>query len=195
MKIFLFLICLVGLAVFFPLSATAQTRDFLTDSEIEIIRDAQQIDQRIDVLIHAVDRRFSVLRATNASGAGKPEAKAWGSQPEGTRIQLLVDIKRILQKAIDDIDNLSKRPDSIVLYPEEKGKKPKSYAELFPKAVRSLAAAADRYKPALKSLLDQTKDEMEKGPILDSLDMCDQITAAVAKLPAEVEKEKKKGKN
>ena len=178
---------LVACAACFPLAATAQSRDFLTDDEIELIREAQQIDQRIDVLIHAVDRRLGVLKV-NAGGSAKPETKAWGALPDGTRMQLVVDIKRILQKAIDDIDNLSERPDSMVIQLDTKDKKPKGFAELFPKAVHSLSTAADRYKPALKSLLDQTKNEIEKGPILDSLDMCDQITAAVTKLSAEAPK-------
>ena len=191
MKICFFLICLIALAAFSSISTTAQTRDFLTDDEIELVRDAQQIDQRIAVLTHAVDRRFSLLKV-NVGGSAKPETKAWGSLPKGTRMQLLVDIKRILQKAIDDIDNLSERPDSMVVQPDEKKdeKKPQGFAELFPIAVRSLAAAADRYKPPLKTLLDQTKDEIEKGPILDSLEMCDEISAAAAKIPAEVKKEK-----
>ncbi len=119
MKICFFLICLIALAAFSHLPALAQTRDFLTDDEIELVRDAQQIDQRMEVLTHAADRRFGVLRV-NVGGSAKPEVKAWGSLPDGTRMQLLVDIKRILQKAIDDIDNLSQRPDSMVVQPDEK---------------------------------------------------------------------------
>ncbi len=189
MKICFFLICLIAFAAFAPLRLAAQSRDFLTESEIELIRDAQQIDQRVDVLIHAADRRFGVLKV-NVGGGTKPESKAWGPLPEGTRMQLSLDIKRILQKAIDDIDNLSERPDSMVVNidDEKSKKKPPSFAELFPKAVRHLATASDRFKPALKMLLDQTKDEMEKGPILDSLEMCAEISAAATKLSAEVPK-------
>lgn len=181
-----FFLTLITCATFFSANAAAQSRDFLTDDEVEIIRDAQQIDQRIDVLIHAIDRRFSVLKV-NMALPGKPETKAWGTLPQGTRLELLVDIKRILQKAIDDIDNISDRPDSMVLQPDEKDKKkPRGFADLFPKAVRSLAAAAERYKPVLKSELDKTKEQWEKGPILDSLDLCDQITASLAKLILDV---------
>ena len=42
-------------------SISAQRRDFLTDEEIEIVRDAQDIDARIDVLVKMMDRRFGVL--------------------------------------------------------------------------------------------------------------------------------------
>ncbi len=196
MKICFFLICLIALAAFAPVRTAAQSRDYLTESEIELIRDAQQIDQRVDVLIHAADRRFGLLKVS-VGASTKPETKAWGLLPEGTRMQLLLDIKRILQKAIDDIDNLSERPDSMVVNIDDEKNKRKlpSFSELFPKAVRSLAAASERYKPALKTLLDQTKEEVEKGPILDSLDMCSEISAATTKLPApkppaEVKKEK-----
>jgi hypothetical protein len=171
-----------------PLPATAQ-RDYLTDEEIELVRDAQQIDERIDVLVQAIDRRFGAIQI-NVGLAGKRPSGEWGELPKGTRAEMLFDIRRILQKAIDDIDNLSERPDSMVVNPEEK-KKPKGFAELFPKAVRKLDAAARRYQPALKSALDTTKDAAEQGSIIASLEMCDQITAAVTKLPAEV----KKGKN
>ncbi len=182
MKFWFTIFCLIfGGAALLPSAAFAQSRDFLTDDEVEMIRDAQQIDQRIDVLTHAIDRRLGVLKI-NAGEVSKKESEKWGALPAGTRLQLLNDVKRILQKAIDDIDNLAERPASMVADEPEKGKKPKSYAELFPKAVRSIAAAANRYKPALKAELDKTTDNLEKGVILASLDMCEEIAAAAGKL-------------
>ncbi len=164
----------------FSTSATAQHREYFTDEEIELIRDNQQIDNRIDVLVKAIDRRFGVLNiSVNGS---KKEGKEWGNLPTGTRSELLSDIRNILQKAIDDIDNLSARPDSMVLTVEEREKKPKGFSDLFPKAVRSLAKAAERYKPALKQTLDTTKDQREKGLILDMIDMCSDIIESVKKL-------------
>jgi len=171
-------------------SASAQ-RDYLTPEEIELIRDAQEIDRRVDVLIHAIDRRLQVL---NASAAGKPiskkDSEKWGSPPEGTRFELLLDIKRILQKAIDDIDNLADRPESAVISPNRDPRENKGYAVLFPKAVKTLASAAERWKPVLKAEMGRATDSAEKGSILDSIDMCDQITAAVPKLPADAPKKK-----
>jgi hypothetical protein len=163
-------------------AVAAQTRDYFTDPEIELIRDAQQIDKRIDVLTKTIDRRFAVLKI-NAGGSA-PEGKDWGALPTGTRVELLSDIRNILQKAIDDIDNLSARPDSMVIDPEaaKDKKKQKGFSDLFPKAVKSLAAAARRYEPALKQSLDTAKDEHEKGLIADSLDLCDEIIAAEPKL-------------
>ena len=107
----------------FTTAVSAQSRDFLTAEEVEIIRDAQQIDDRMSVLVKAMDRRFAALNAAVSSpvaGKEKKDDREWGKSPTGTRIELLGDIKRIMQKAIDDIDNLAERPDSMVVDPEEK---------------------------------------------------------------------------
>jgi len=186
------LILIVFIGILLSSAAMAQTRDYLTDDEIELVRDAQAIDQRIDVLTHAIDRRLSVLNlgGTVPTDRGKNSDK-WGPLPTGTRSDLLSDINRILQKAIDDIDNLAERPDSATL-PYEGDKKPKPTSELFPKAVRKLAAAAKRYGPALEAEQSLTKDAHEKGLIAASLEMCGDIIASVAKLPAEAVKQKGK---
>lgn len=173
----------------------AQSRDFLTAEEIEIVREAQQIDDRMVVLIKAIDRRFAALNvpvSVPAVGKEKKDDKEWGKAPTGTRAELLYDIKGILQKAVDDIDNLAERPDSMVIDPDDKSdkKNPKTFAALFPKAVRSLAAAATRYQPVLKAELDRSTDNRENGLIQATIDLCSDIIASVAKLPAAIKKEK-----
>lgn len=194
-------IFLAALAALLLLPATILCqRDYFTPEEVEIIRDAQQIDQRIEVLTHAIDRRFAVLNINVQAPAYKQEKGVdWGPAPTGTRLELLIDIKRILQKAVDDIDNLSERPNSMVVAePDPKDTKPKKqkgFADLFPVAVRSLAAAAGDYGPVLKAELDKTKDPAEKGAILDSLELCDEIVAAVKKLPDPPAVDPKKTKN
>jgi len=170
--------------------ADAQRRDFLTDAETEIIRDSQDIDMRVDVLTKMIDRRFAALKID--VGGWKPPAKqsdTWGDEPAGTRLQLLTDIKRLLQKAVDDIDDVSEHDANAQTQNKTTGK-------LFPKAVRSLSAAASRYSPVLKNAVksvDPKSEEAEKerGTMLDSIDLCDQIIEAAAKIPAEL-KEKKK---
>lgn len=173
------------LSIHYSPTAVYGQRDYFTEAEIELIRDAQQIDHRIDVLIHAIDRRFGVIKV-NVGAPAKKESDDWGELPTGTRLEMLADIKKILRKAIEDIDNLAERPASLVVNPDEK--KPKGYSELFPKAVRALAAAAERYRPALKIELDKSTEPAEKGAILSTLEMCDEIIAAVAKLPAPAKK-------
>ncbi|MEQ1641981.1 MAG: hypothetical protein ABL959_00885 [Pyrinomonadaceae bacterium] len=187
-----FALAIIAAIVIFPTLASAQ-RDYVTAEEIELIREAQEIDHRIDILVHAIDRRFAALKLEVAPPKRPKKDETWGALPTGTRLELLYDVKRILQKAIDDIDSLSERPDSAVVYVDPKDpkeKKSKGFAELFPKAVRNLAAAAKRYGPVLKAELDKKNEMGETGSILDSLEMCDEIIAAVAKLPAETKKSK-----
>jgi hypothetical protein len=192
MKSAFFLSCaIVFWFIAFPQTAAAQ-RDYFTAQEIEMIRDAQRIDDRINLLTKIIDRRFAALNVEVGGAKISPkDAEKWGVLPESTRQELLLDIKRILQKAIDDIDSLAERPESAILPDPDDKKAKQSFADLFPKAVRSLAAAAKRYQPALKAELDKPNDNAEKGSVLASLDFCDQIIAAVAKLPAQVEQAKK----
>jgi hypothetical protein len=180
-KLSLIFIFVIGLAA--PSSVLGQ-RDYLTPEEIEIVRDSQEIDTRIEVLTQAMDRRFEVLKLD--VGAPKVKKKGeWGELPQGTRQELFLDINRLLQKAVDDIDNLAERPNSAVIPDPEKRKGDTSYATLFPRAVRSLAGAATRYVPVLKAQLDAVGNSSEKGSILSSLDLCKQIIDSVSKLPAE----------
>ena len=165
-------------------AAEAQKRrDFMTSNEIEVIRDAQDIDERIEMLTRMIDRRFFVLKVPVAGwkDAGKV-SETWGDLPEGTRPQLFGDIYQLLQKAVDDIDNLAAHPDSAPV--RDKGdKKAKKDPGRFGVAVRSLAAAAERYSTAFRAEIDKTDVEMEKGPLLNSIALCDQIIEASSRLP------------
>ncbi len=192
---FRFVAALLALAVSivaFSSSAAAQRRDFMTEEEIEIVRDAQDIVTRIEVLTRMADRRFAII-GIDVKGwtQAQKDSEVWGGPPKGTHLELLSDIKKLLQKAVDDIDNLASHPDSAPI--REKGdKQAKKDPERFGNAVRSLGRAAVRYLAPLKMELDKTQVEMEKGPILDSIDLCDQIIEAVGKLPPEPTKEEKK---
>lgn len=179
----------IALTMSFPSAALAQ-RDFLTPEEVELVRENQEIDKRIDILTQAIDRRFEVL-AIDVS-AGKVKGKnEWGNVPQGTRAELLLDIRRILQKAVDDIDSLAERPQSAILpYPDEKKKADSGFSTLFPRAVRNLAKAAERYTPALRKELDISTSNNEKGSILAVLDLCEEIIASVVKLPTEAPRKK-----
>ena len=168
---------------------SAQRRDYMTEAEIELVRDAQDIDMRIDVLIKMIDRRFAVLNvAVGGAKISNKETDKWGAAPTGTKIEILDDIRKLLDKAVDDVDNVAIHPD-VVRYDTDKNRseKQKKKDEMrFPNSVRDLASAARRYQPALRSLLEGSKDEKEKGVILASLESCDEIIAATTKLPAEI---------
>jgi len=160
-------------------------RDYMTDDEIELVRDAQDIDQRIDVLTKMIDRRFAVLKI-DVGGAAVPskETSKWGPAPTGTQTELLDDIKRLIEKGIDDIDNTAMHPIDYAADKSRSEKQKAKDAQRFPSAVRNLAAAAKRYEPPLKILSDRTTDEKQKGLILAALDFCDEIIAASTKVPS-----------
>ncbi|MDQ3321101.1 MAG: hypothetical protein M3525_01395 [Acidobacteriota bacterium] len=163
-------------------SANAQKRDHLNEMEVELVRDAQEIDKRTEIFVKAIDRRFLVLNndATQTKQIAKDLDK-WGDLPAGTRPQLFTDIKKLLEEAINNIDDVATHA--------------KMDAQLFPKAVRTLAAAAAGYLPEFKSSLNKTTDEKEKGAILASIESCEQIIEASAKVPKEESKNKSKKKS
>jgi hypothetical protein len=175
----------VFIAAFCTTAAGQQRRDYMTDEEIELVRDAQDIDLRIDVLARMIDRRFAVLKVDVGPAIRTKDSDKWGATPRGERIQLLDDIKRLLEKAIDDIDNVAAHPVDYAADKNRSEKQKKKDMQRFPNAVRALAAAAGRYAPALRTLLDRSTDEKEKGIIIASLEYCDQIVEAATRLPAE----------
>jgi hypothetical protein len=173
------LFCLAFLVCFAaPTSINAQRRDYMTEPESELVREAQEIDLRIFVLTKMIDRRFAILN--NEQTKPEKNSEKWGEPPTGTRLELLSDINKLLQKAIDDIDDVAahNRMDS----------------KLFPKAMRNLAEAAARYQPKLKAIYDQNPDNREKGLLLGASEFCDTIIEASAKVPKELPKEDKKKK-
>jgi hypothetical protein len=166
----------------------AQKRDYMTEMEIELVRDNQDIDKRIEVLTKMIDRRFTAL-GVEVGGwkqSGKDE-KVWGEAPTGTPSNMLADIRHLLQKAVDDVDDVAEHNANTLTQNKTEG-------VLFPAGVRSLAAAATRYQPALKTLLDKSKDERDKGVILTSMELCQEIIDSVTKLPPETKEEEKKRK-
>lgn len=183
-----YLLLFAAVLIVFATPTFSQQRDPMTDPEIELVRENQDIDKRIDILTKMIDRRFTAL-GIEVGGwkSAKKDSELWGEMRTGTRSELLFDIRQILQKAVDDIDD-------VALHNEDTLKQNKVQGELFPKAVRSLAAAANRYMEPLKTTLAKTTDEREKGLILGSIEFCEEIIDSVKQLPAEVPKADKKKK-
>src|SRR5215470_4329775 len=98
----IFALVVFALATFTWFSATAQTRDHLTDPESELVRDNQQLDKRVEVFIKAIDRRFAIITGAPQFAPKKKEKtnEGWGEPPTGTHAQLLEDIAGILDEAI-----------------------------------------------------------------------------------------------
>jgi acyl-CoA reductase-like NAD-dependent aldehyde dehydrogenase len=158
-------------------AASAQTpkrREHLTDAEIELVRDAQLLDVRMKVFVKAADRRLLALTDPNAANSKEAakDAEKWGKFPTGTRAELLSDLARILDEAIENIDGLAERK------PDDK---------LLPKAVRLLAAAAKRWQPALEAMRPTAQGD-ERRYLEEALEYIQSILDAEPKLPAEEKK-------
>lgn len=159
-------------------SGAAQRRDHLTEMEVEIVRDVQQVDRRMEVFIKAIDRRLLVLNEDRTQTKQvEKDLDRWGELPTGTRLQLLTDIEEILEEAVSKIDDVAARD----------GKN-----ELFPVAVNVLADGATKLLPQLKAQFDKSVDEKEKGALIGAIDFCNQIIEASAKVPRLTDKERKK---
>ncbi|HYJ88668.1 MAG TPA: hypothetical protein VEW46_21560 [Pyrinomonadaceae bacterium] len=165
-------LCAVGVAN--PL----QGRDHLTPQEVDLVKDAQILDKRVEIFIKAVDRRMLVINNSAEANAKllKKDSEKWGELPTGTRAQLMSDISRIFDEAITNIDDVSAR--------DEKN-------PLIPKALRKLATAATRIVEQLKPIAGQIKGDSETSTFDQLTENAESIIQAANKLPAAVEKKSK----
>lgn len=160
---------------------SAQTRDHLTEQETELVRFHQELDKRMEIFIKAIDRRFAILNGVKPPTTKKlvKDEPEWGDVPKGTRTELLGDISGILDEAITNIDDVSRR--------DEKN-------PLISRSLRKLTTSANGYAAQLTALRNQAKDPDELAAIERVADNLQQILEVGNKLPAAAEPDKKKKK-
>src|SRR5688500_16883925 len=163
------------------LAGATQSRDHLTPQEVELIKEAQVLDQRMEIFVKAADRRLLVLTGLDAPSPKqlKKDSEMWGELPSGSRAELLGDIAKILDEAITNIDDVSSR--------DEKN-------PLIPKALRKLAAEATRIFDQLRPLREQAKGDAEIARFEELTENAESILEAAKKLPRATDK-KAKGKD
>ena len=171
------LLCLTTLGLTSSTMAV-QSRDHLTPQEVELVKDTQVLDQRIDVFVKAADRRLLVLTGLDAPTPKqlKKDSEKWGELPNGSRAELLGDIAKILDEAITNIDDVSAR--------DEKN-------PLIPKALRRLAAEATRIFDQLRPMREQAKGDAEIARFEELAENAESILEAAKKLPPPLEKKGK----
>ena len=176
-------VLLVTAAFLFVRSASAQSRDHLTEQEGELVRFNQALDKRTDVFIRAINLRFAIINGTAPPPKAKKtdkEEPEWGDPPKGTRAQLLGDIAGILDEAITNIDDVGRR--------DEKN-------PLLSRSLRKLTAATNGYLNQINTLKTQSKDPDELAAIVRIDDYASQILEVGNKQPPpapESDKKKKK---
>jgi hypothetical protein len=157
-------------------TASGQRGDYMTPEEQDVVRNNQDIDARISVLAYMIDRRFIAMGIPIKANKPSPGPESeWGPEPKGTKPELLFDISHLLEKAIDDIDNLAG-------HLPEKAKEERKGVNLFNKAVKSLDASAKRWLPILKKEFENASDEQTHSATATLAGFCEQIIEAASKL-------------
>lgn len=146
-------------------AAVTQNRDWLTDEEDMRVREAQEIDKRIDVFVKVIERRLFSLTGSPvaASKQSRKDAEKYGELRNGTPPELLSDIVRALNAAVDNIDDASSRP---------------AQKALLPKAFEKLQTAARQHRTQFSVLRDATKDTDTIRLLDQSIEITDSIIAA-----------------
>ena len=175
-----FLVLFVG-PTFISEASTLQKRDHLTTQEVDLVKEAQALDKRIDIFIKAAERRMLVINGSSAANAKqlKKDAERWGELPSGSRAELVSDIAHILDEAITNIDDVSSR--------DERN-------PLISKSLRKLANSVNTIMTQLKPISAEAKSEAEVASFELLNEDAQSILEAVGKLPPEVEKKAKKNK-
>ncbi|HSE17724.1 MAG TPA: hypothetical protein VLB46_11780 [Pyrinomonadaceae bacterium] len=174
---------LVTVALLLCTAVVAQAqRDHLTPQEVDLVKEAQILDKRIDVFVKAAERRLMVINNSAAANAKqlKKDSEKWGELPTGSRAQLVGDIARILDEAITNIDDVSAR--------DERN-------PLIPKSLRKLATAVNNIMGQLKPLSADAKSDAEIASFELLNEDAQSILEAANKLPPEVDKKAKKNNN
>jgi hypothetical protein len=174
-----FVLLLILLPVAFVSQANAFQRDHLTQQEVDLVKEAQILDKRIDVFIKAAERRLMVINGSASANAKqlKKDSERWGELPTGSRAELVGDIARILDEAITNIDDVNTR--------DERN-------PLIAKSLRKLALAVNSIMSQLKPLSAEAKSDAEIASFEMLNEDAQSILEAANKLGPEVDKKAKK---
>lgn len=162
------LICVSLCLLFsFPANANVFFRDHLTEQEAGLVADNQELDKRTAVFIKAIERRFSLLADPNFKQTPK-DLEKFGPLPTGTRPELLWDIQKIIDEAIDNIESVSERDAS---------------NPLLNKSLRKLSDSCKIYLSQLTPMRDKATNEKELSAIEHAIENAQMVVDAASKLP------------
>jgi hypothetical protein len=155
-------ITITGGVISWSESSQVKKRDHLTEKEDELVREFQEIDKRIDIYTKAADRRLLVLTNPNATQK-KREEETWGPLPQGTKLELLQDYKRILEETEEKLDDALNRASKV---------------PALEKALNKFKEAAMRQIPQLRALAPQLTDKREQRALAEAIEEAETVTKA-----------------
>lgn len=173
------LLCLLCACLSLAATATAQQREHLTPEEIELVRDNQELDARTKVFITAAERRLLAVTNPAESAKNAPKEKEKWGEVQGTRVQLIYDISKILDEAVVNVDDVAERnPES----------------PLLRKSLYLLSEATARMLPELSKLREAAQTEAEADQLERALETAREITNAAKERGVTAEDLKTKAK-
>lgn len=156
-------------------SASAQrTGEYLTEKEIELVREFQEIDARTSVFLYIADRRLKVMSGVKETAK---ELETWGPPPLGTKSEMLEAYRRAMNELMDKLEDAYER-------------NPKAAA--LKKAIDLLHATTERQLKQLASLRSTLSGTEELSALDAATDSAQIAHEAEVKGPAPAPKEKKK---
>jgi hypothetical protein len=78
--------------------------DYLTEGELDIVRDVREIDKRADVFLTVADRRLAVLADQAAEPDGRL-SKYMGPMPTGSQVELLDDYRHAVEELMIKLED------------------------------------------------------------------------------------------
>jgi hypothetical protein len=80
--------------------------DYLTQGELDLVRDVRRVDQRTQIFLKVADRRIVALADPNAEvKEGRFTQHKFGELPKGTQVELLDDYRRTIDELMVKLDD------------------------------------------------------------------------------------------
>lgn len=167
----------------FPCPTAAQESDeYLTPKEINKLKEAQEIDLRVKVLMKIAERRLLLLEDRSAQQSKKDEDE-WGPLPKVSPPILLNHYVKALDEAIINIEDAhSREVDTEVLY----------------KAMKTFREAIERHLVRLSALEKALTAEEEKAALARAMEAAELAHSDASdgekRLAEQIEKQKQEKK-
>ncbi len=175
---------LFSLFIILSVPVFAQRADHLTKKEVELIQEYQEVDRRMEIYTRAIERRLLAIEGTGRLNNDEmkqleKEEETWGPLPEGNFSQIIADVPRILDEAVNKIEDVAER---------------NSESDLFPFAVYILSDYSASLAPRLEALKARATTAHDIGLLNLSISQCADIVEASEKVPRPDPKDRKKKK-